>query len=250
MIRILISGDNTLFNLNKGRPKTCITTTEEIFENFRTIFVTKEEFYTTVMNISSDIDNLPDINLYYNLGTNGYLVGNCRQIKPHIVICNKGDSINRLLVAPVKIEISQLEKTTTTAAGITNIKYFTHFNGSIEIVPDMVTDDLVSSSKFPDPHLKNKLFVPRRYSAKAECDYMIDGEWIPSVRFGVPNVPHSYIDEFVKLVIRRVASDLLLGHILTVTDIDPGNKILEVISRIDTITAELSELKKQLEKFL
>jgi hypothetical protein len=250
-VKILISGyDRSLFNNVKygGTIGMCLTTTESLcgFEGFRTEFITKREFYTTIMDITpTDFETLPDVNLFHSLGTEGELVRKCRLIKPHILIYSKGDKLERLLEADIKVELSRFKQIFNTEYKNIVIRYSTYFNERIDILPEMFEDDNLIDRFNSDSSRAMRL--NRRYTYediigtfKRMRDSCISGEWY----FPKHERNLDVISEVMQVMSKRVISTLLLEKILTVA-ITSINKP-SMSARIDAIIAELLELKKEL----
>lgn len=269
VVKILLGSNNlgTLFtgiHLNGNFSGICMTTTQQLcdLEGFQTLFYTKQEFYTTIINITpKDLDSLPDIALYYNLGRDGDLVRKYRIIKPHIVIYTKGDKIARLLDSDVKIELFITKKDKIPIQDNTIVEYTLYFNGEIKILPEMVEDDLAAKpSSIHKVNMKLIPFAPRKiskipgnYNSLDYSSFLIDGKWIHPSPSGCGDFGNSdqIVDNFMDLVVRRINSNLLLDHILTIAS-NPtleiknskNDKIWEAMNRINGIINELTDLKK------
>ncbi len=257
IVKILISGtDSSLFNTvnyDNGTNE-CITTTEDLceFEGFRTVFVTKREFYTEIMDITpTDIEVLPDINLFHSLGIQGDLVKKCRLIKPHVLIYSKGNRLERLLEADIKVELFQLSQSIENKHKNIVIKYSTYFNGEIEIVPSMFEDDNFVN-RFNSDVLRTMRLGQKCTPGKIMGIYgrMLDTyankEWILSTY----ERDFDLMSEVMGLISKRIISNLLLDKILAIAAnptlaIIPDNKP-NLSARIDAIITELLELKKEL----
>lgn len=230
----------------------CITTTDDLWDNGKTLFVTKEKFYCELLGLKMK-DNYPHIKYYTSLGIQSEALRFINIIKPDVIIYNHDDDLARLLKADLLIPIFPIfgrgvyisERTNTKIIDEKECIYQDSFN--INPLGENIKLDIHLCEEMNLDIKKCIRVLPYRRIKNHNIELAFgDNRFKDSER----KIDNSVFDLYINYKIVEMISNTTLGSKISSSTINTSNEISDKNGKITLLIEQLESIKKELLKLM